>query len=52
MDIDIIVVGLLYDVVEDILILIVDIKYNFGDIVVIFVDGVIKLKILLNGIKN
>lgn len=52
MDTDTIVVGLLHDVVEDTLIPIADIKYNFGDTVATLVDGVTKLKALPNGTKN
>ena len=52
MDTDTIVAGLLHDVVEDTLIPIADIKYNFGDTVAVLVDGVTKLKALPNGTKN
>mgnify|MGYP001015180342 FL=1 len=52
MDTDTIVAGLLHDVVEDTLIPIADIKYNFGDTVATLVDGVTKLKTLPNGTKN
>lgn len=52
MDTDTIVAGLLHDVVEDTLIPIADIKYNFGDTVATLVDGVTKLKALPNGTKN
>ena len=52
MDTDTIVAGLLHDVVEDTLIPIADIKYNFGDTVASLVDGVTKLKALPNGTKN
>ena len=52
MDTDTVVAGLLHDVVEDTLIPIADIKYNFGDTVAILVDGVTKLKALPNGTKN
>ena len=46
MDTDTVVAGLLHDVVEDTLIPIADIKYNFGDTVAVLVDGVTKLKAL------
>ena len=52
MDTDTVVAGLLHDVVEDTLIPIADIKYNFGDTVAVLVDGVTKLKALPNGTKN
>ena len=52
MDTNTIVAGLLHDVVEDTLIPIADIKYNFGDTVATLVDGVTKLKALPNGTKN
>ena len=52
MDTDTIVAGLLHDVVEDTLIPIADIKYNFGDTVALLVDGVTKLQTLPNGTKN
>ena len=52
MDTDTIVAGLLHDVLEDTLIPIADIKYNFGDTVATLVDGVTKLKALPNGTKN
>ena len=52
MDTDTIVAGLLHDVVEDTLIPIADIKYNFGNTVATLVDGVTKLKALPNGTKN
>jgi len=52
MDTDTIVAGLLHDVVEDTLIPIADIKYNFSDTVATLVDGVTKLKALPNGTKN
>ena len=52
MDTDTIVAGLLHDVVEDTLIPIADIKYNFGDTVATLVDGATKLKALPNGTKN
>jgi len=52
MDTDTIVAGLLHDVVEDTLIPIADIKYNFGDTVATLVDGITKLKALPNGTKN
>ena len=52
MDTDTIVAGRLHDVLEDTLIPIADIKYNFGDTVATLVDGVTKLKALPNGTKN
>ena len=52
MDTDTVVSGLLHDVVEDTLIPIEDIKYNFGDTVAVLVDGVTKLQTLPNGTKN
>lgn len=52
MDTDTIVAGILHDIVEDTLISIADIKYNFGETVAILVDGVTKLQTLPNGTKN
>lgn len=52
MDTDTIVAGILHDIVEDTLITIADIKYNFGDTVAMLVDGVTKLKTLPNGTKK
>ncbi|MGL5055865.1 MAG: RelA/SpoT family protein, partial [Fusobacteriaceae bacterium] len=52
MDTDTIVAGILHDIVEDTLITLADIKYNFGDSVSELVDGVTKLKNLPNGTKN
>ncbi|MGL4867770.1 MAG: RelA/SpoT family protein, partial [Cetobacterium sp.] len=52
MDTDGIVAGILHDIVEDTLITIADIKYNFGDKVAHLVDGVTKLDNLPNGTKN
>lgn len=52
MDTDTIVAGILHDIVEDTLIPIADIKYNFGETVSVLVDGVTKLKALPNGTKN
>ncbi len=52
MDTDTIVAGILHDIVEDTLITVADIKYNFGDTVATLVDGVTKLKTLPNGTKK
>lgn len=52
MDTDTIVAGILHDIVEDTLISIADIKYNFGDKVAELVDGVTKLKNLPSGTKD
>lgn len=52
MDTDTIVAGILHDIVEDTLITLADIKYNFGDTVAALVDGVTKLKTLPNGTKK
>ncbi len=52
MDTDTIVSGILHDIVEDTLITLADIKYNFGDHVALLVDGVTKLGTLPNGTKN
>ena len=52
MDTDTIVAGVLHDIVEDTLITLADIKYNFGDTVATLVDGVTKLKTLPNGTKK
>ena len=43
MDTDTIVAGILHVIVEDTLITLADIKYNFGDTVATLVDGVTKL---------
>lgn len=52
MDTDTIVAGILHDVVEDTLITLADIKYNFGDKVAEMVDGVTKLKNISSGTKD
>ncbi len=52
MDTDTIVAGILHDVVEDTLISVTDIKYNFGETTALLVDGVTKLKALPNGTKD
>ena len=52
MDTDTIVAGILHDIVEDTLITLADIKYNFGENVATLVDGVTKLKTLPNGTKK
>lgn len=52
MDTDAIVAGILHDIVEDTLITLADIKYNFGDEVALLVDGVTKLDNLPNGTKK
>lgn len=52
MDTDTIIAGILHDVVEDTLITIADIRYNFGDKVAELVDGVTKLKNLPIGTKH
>ena len=52
MDTDTIVAGILHDIVEDTMITLADIKYNFGDTVATLVDGVTKLKNLPNGTKK
>ena len=52
MDTDTIVAGILHDIVEDTLISLADIKYNFGDKVAELVDGVTKLKNLPSGTKD
>lgn len=52
MDTEGIVAGILHDIVEDTLITIPDIKYNFGDEVAHLVDGVTKLDSLPNGTKK
>ncbi len=49
MDTESIIAGLLHDVVEDTMITIADIRYNFGDDVAKLVDGVTKLKVLPEG---
>ena len=52
MDTEGIIAGILHDIVEDTLITIADIKYNFGDEVAHLVDGVTKLDHLPNGTKK
>lgn len=52
MDTDTIAAGILHDIVEDTLISVPDIKYNFGETVALLVDGVTKLQSLPNGTKN
>lgn len=52
MDTDTVVAGILHDIVEDTLIPIADIEYNFGKTVALLVDGVTKLQALPNGTKN
>lgn len=52
MDTETVVAGILHDVVEDTLIPIADIKYNFGNTTALLVDGVTKLNVLPNGTKN
>lgn len=52
MDTDTVVAGFLHDVVEDTLITLADIRYNFGDIVADLVDGVTKLSSIPEGTKK
>lgn len=52
MDTETVVAGILHDIVEDTLITLADIKYNFGDEVALLVDGVTKLDNLPNGTKK
>ena len=52
MDTDSIVAGILHDIVEDTLITLADIEYNFGESAAHLVDGVTKLKNLPNGTKQ
>ncbi|MDR1834212.1 MAG: bifunctional (p)ppGpp synthetase/guanosine-3',5'-bis(diphosphate) 3'-pyrophosphohydrolase [Fusobacteriaceae bacterium] len=52
MDTDTIVAGILHDIVEDTMITLADIRYNFGEAVADLVDGVTKLKELPNGTKK
>nr|WP_307774994.1 bifunctional (p)ppGpp synthetase/guanosine-3',5'-bis(diphosphate) 3'-pyrophosphohydrolase [uncultured Cetobacterium sp.] len=52
MDTEGIIAGILHDIVEDTLITIADIKYNFGEEVAHLVDGVTKLDNLPNGTKK
>ncbi|MEG0583857.1 MAG: bifunctional (p)ppGpp synthetase/guanosine-3',5'-bis(diphosphate) 3'-pyrophosphohydrolase [Cetobacterium sp.] len=52
METEAIIAGILHDIVEDTLITLADIKYNFGDEVAILVDGVTKLDNLPNGTKK
>lgn len=52
MDTDTIVAGILHDIVEDTLITVSDIEYNFGSSVAKLVDGVTKLSVLPKGTKK
>lgn len=52
MDTDGLVAGILHDIVEDTMITVADIKYNFGNSVAHLVDGVTKLDNLPNGTKK
>ena len=52
MDTDGLVAGILHDIVEDTMITVADIKYNFGNTVAHLVDGVTKLDNLPNGTKK
>jgi RelA/SpoT family (p)ppGpp synthetase len=52
MDTDTIVAGILHDIVEDTLITVSDIEYNFGSSVAKLVDGVTKLSVLPEGTKK
>ena len=52
MDTDTIVAGILHDIVEDTLITVSDIEYNFGNSVAKLVDGVTKLSVLPKGTKK
>lgn len=52
MDTDTIVAGILHDIVEDTLITVPDIEYNFGGPVAKLVDGVTKLSVLPEGTKK
>jgi len=52
MDTDTIIAGILHDVVEDTMITIADIKYNFGEDAAELVDGVTKLRVLPAGVQK
>ncbi len=52
MDTDTIIAGILHDVVEDTMITIADIKYNFGEDAAELVDVVTKLRVLPAGVQK